>query len=151
MLVGHSFGGLVIKSLLVEADKQAKLLEKRRVPSGLALRTAEVCKMFRDNVKGIVFYGVPHSGSDVATMARRLNDAAFKSLRLTGIMKNLEPFERKMEELTVDFREAVGDDIDIYAFAEGRPTFRGVSLCGLRSNFLTRSYDFIPKACVSFQ
>jgi len=47
VLVGHGLGGLVIKSLCFVENSQ----EKR-------------CKAFKQNIKGIVFYSVPHTASE---------------------------------------------------------------------------------------
>jgi hypothetical protein len=56
--VAYSFGGLVLKSLVVEAHKHVY----QRSKNGLDDETHKCCKTFLNNVKGVVFYGVPHSG-----------------------------------------------------------------------------------------
>lgn len=126
-LVGHSFGGLVLKSLIVEAKKQATLPQHAR-RNDVTKRVSDSCKLFLEKVNCAVFYGTPHSGSDAATMAKNLQKVV-RIPTLAGILKNLEPFERVMEELSVDFEDAARTDINIYAFAEGRP----ISLFGLKS------------------
>ena len=40
IMIGHSMGGLIMKSMLIQSDEQ-----------------------FRDKVKGMVFYSTPHFGS----------------------------------------------------------------------------------------
>jgi len=55
VLVGHGVGGLILKSFTMEVDKVSKVdkangeLQKAR------------CKAIQQNIKGIVFYSVPHT------------------------------------------------------------------------------------------
>ncbi|CAM6126068.1 unnamed protein product [Calypogeia fissa] len=58
ILVGHSFGGMVIKQLCVHASR-----EKNDSRSGSDLNT------FLENIKGIFFYATPHQGSPFFTLA----------------------------------------------------------------------------------
>ncbi len=58
-LVAYSFGGLVLKSLVVEVHKHVYQTPK----NGLDDEIQKCCKTFLNNVKGIIFYGVPHSGA----------------------------------------------------------------------------------------
>lgn len=131
-LVGHSFGGLVLKSLLVEAKKLATLPEHAR-RNDVTRATGDACTAFLAKINCAVFYGTPHSGSDAATLAQNLQKLAKRTgipLTLAGILKNLQPFQRDMEELSVAFQDAARQDINIFAFGEGRP----ISLLGgLRS------------------
>ncbi|CAM6128917.1 unnamed protein product [Calypogeia fissa] len=55
VLVGHSFGGLVIKQLCVHASNQAS---EFKIESG----TTAMLKNFLDNLKGLFFYATPHVG-----------------------------------------------------------------------------------------
>jgi hypothetical protein len=55
-LVAYSFGGLVLKSLVVEAHKHVH--QRRR--NDLDDEVHKCCKTFLSNVKGVIFYGVPH-------------------------------------------------------------------------------------------
>jgi len=57
-LVAYSFGGLVLKSLVVEAHKHVN----QRPRNDLNDEVHKCCKTFLNNVKGVVFYGVPHTG-----------------------------------------------------------------------------------------
>jgi len=57
VLVGHGLGGLVIKSLTIEIDKVSK--SAHSFESSQEAR----CKAFMQNIKGIVFYSVPHTTS----------------------------------------------------------------------------------------
>ncbi len=57
-LVAYSFGGLVLKSLVVEAYKHVY----RRPRNDLDDEIHKCCKTFLNNVKGVIFYGVPYVG-----------------------------------------------------------------------------------------
>ncbi len=56
-LVAYSFGGLVLKSLVVEAHKQLF----QRLRSDLDYEVHKCCKAFLNNVKGVIFFSVPHA------------------------------------------------------------------------------------------
>eukprot|EP00245_Coleochaete_scutata_P002239 TRINITY_DN1294_c0_g2_i6.p1 TRINITY_DN1294_c0_g2~~TRINITY_DN1294_c0_g2_i6.p1 ORF type:complete len:333 (+),score=64.84 TRINITY_DN1294_c0_g2_i6:138-1136(+) len=68
-LVGHSMGGLLAKELLLKAS---------RPPHDGAL--LKLCK-------GVVFYGVPHLGSDLANWGKFLNDLFCGGLRASDFIK----------------------------------------------------------------
>jgi hypothetical protein len=55
-LVAYSFGGLVLKSLVVEACKHVYQQPKNSLDD----KVHKCCKTFFNNVKGVVFYSVPH-------------------------------------------------------------------------------------------
>jgi hypothetical protein len=57
-LVAYSFGGIVLKSLVVEACKHVN----QRPINDFDDEVHKNCKKFLNNVKGVVFYGVPHAG-----------------------------------------------------------------------------------------
>ncbi|KAH9549184.1 hypothetical protein CY35_10G006400 [Sphagnum magellanicum] len=120
VLVGHSFGGLVIKSLMVEVDKAIK----ERTRSAIEKNKQARCKAFQVNVKGIMFYAVPHIGADknFKTYLTDCNNISFsrKSERLTGLMKSVDAFNRQMVELSTDFEYSVPTDINLYAIVEGQ-------------------------------
>ncbi|CAM6033166.1 unnamed protein product, partial [Sphagnum compactum] len=113
VLIGHSFGGLVIKSLMVKAHQAAH----RRPANQLDKYKKEMCTKFLANIRGIFFYGVPHTGSLIADFFKNLNKVF--PLQLAGIMKNLLPFQKDMEQLSVDFEDAIDPErVTLYAFAE---------------------------------
>ncbi len=61
VLVGHSFGGIVIKCLVVEINKCANI---KKLTDEMEATTHHNCKRFFEILKGMVFYiGVPHSSS----------------------------------------------------------------------------------------
>jgi pimeloyl-ACP methyl ester carboxylesterase len=120
VLVGHSFGGLVIKSLMVEVDKAVK----ERALSAIERSKQARCKAFQENVKGIMFYAVPHTGTDkdFKTYLTGCNNIPYlqKSERLTELMKSVDAFNRQMVDLSTDFEYSVPKDINLYAIVEGR-------------------------------
>jgi hypothetical protein len=110
VLVGHSFGGLVIKSLMVEVDKAVK----ERPRSAIERSKQARCKAFQANVKGIMFYGVPHTGANknFKTYLTDCNNIAFLQKRLTGLMRSVDTFNREMVEQSID--------IKLFAIVEGK-------------------------------
>jgi triacylglycerol esterase/lipase EstA (alpha/beta hydrolase family) len=120
VLVGHSFGGLVIKSLMVEVDKAVK----ESVRNDIEEKKQARCKAFQEKVKGILFYAVPHTGAnkDFKTYLTDCNNNTFlrNSTRLTGLMKSVDAFNRQMGELSTDFEYSVPKKINLYAIVEGQ-------------------------------
>ncbi|CAK9859085.1 unnamed protein product [Sphagnum jensenii] len=119
VLVGHSFGGLVIKSLMVEVDKAVN----ERARNAIEKEKQARCKAFQVNVKGIMFYAVPHTGANknFKTYLTDCNNIAFlqNSKRLTGLMRTVDTFSRQMVELSTDFEYSVPEDINLFAIVEG--------------------------------
>ncbi|KAH8958359.1 hypothetical protein BDL97_06G020100 [Sphagnum fallax] len=130
VLVGYSFGGLVVKSLVVEVDKRVNA----RTVNTLEKQAKQSCNKFLKNLKGTIFYGVPHTGGGedfkqfFVRECQRSNEANKKRIAKSGILKNIEGFNRQMEELSVDFEIAADPTLIIYAFGEGRPVRRGESV-----------------------
>jgi predicted alpha/beta-fold hydrolase len=58
VLVGYSFGGLVVKSLVVEVGKRVNA----RMVSCLDEQVRRSCNKFLQNLKEAIFYGVPYTG-----------------------------------------------------------------------------------------
>jgi predicted alpha/beta hydrolase family esterase len=120
VLVGHSFGGLVIKSLMVEVHKAIN----ERTQNAIEKNKQARCKAFQVNVKGIMFYAVPHIGANETfkTYLRDCNNIPFlqNSKRLTGLMRTVDTFNRQMVDLSNDFEDSVPKDINLYAIVEGQ-------------------------------
>ncbi|KAH8936865.1 hypothetical protein BDL97_17G107800 [Sphagnum fallax] len=118
VLIGHSFGGLVLKSLVVQLKTRLAI---ENATDSWSKATVQCVKVFLRNVRGVAFYAVPHAGS--SNIAKYVN----KLLRCNnrhhpGIMDNIRPWQRDMEQLSVDFDRIVTEnEIIIYAFCEGRP------------------------------
>ncbi|KAH8953714.1 hypothetical protein BDL97_08G041700 [Sphagnum fallax] len=121
-LVAYSFGGLVLKSLVVEAHKH--IHQKPR--NDLDDEVHKCCKTFLNNVKGVIFYGVPHAGgtryiSNYFIWQHQQINTLSKYATQSGFLKNLKFFNRQMEHLSTDFKNALHEDLNIYAFGEGLP------------------------------
>ncbi|CAM6024430.1 unnamed protein product [Sphagnum balticum] len=121
-LVAYSFGGLVLKSLVVEAHKRVN----QRLGNDLDDEVHKCCETFLNNVKGVVFYGVPHVGgpqilSNYFASQHQQTNTLSKDATPSGISKNLESFNTQMAHLSRDFKNAVDENVNIYAFGEGLP------------------------------
>ncbi len=57
-MVAYSFGGLVLKSLVVEMHKHVY----QRQTNNLDVKAQNYSEKFLKNLKGVVFYSVPHAG-----------------------------------------------------------------------------------------
>lgn len=74
IMIGHSLGGLVIKMALANTQTQGdKRLER-----------------FSEQLKGIVFIGTPHSGSELATLAHMIS--WFRSSKQIESMRANDPY-----------------------------------------------------------
>ncbi|CAK9881983.1 unnamed protein product [Sphagnum jensenii] len=121
-LVAYSFGGLVLKSLVVEAHKHVYQLPK----NGFDDKVHKCCKTFLNNVKGVVFYSVPHAGgteslSNYFIWKHQQINTLTKYATQSGFFKNLESFNLQMEHLSTDFINVIHKDLNIFAFGEGLP------------------------------
>jgi hypothetical protein len=132
VLIGHNFGGLVLKSLVVKLKRASTT----RNPTNSWSKAAVQCaKLFLSNVRGVAFYAVPHAGSskfaEYVKMLLRCNDRHHP-----GIIDNIQPWQRDMEQLSVYFDDIAAENgINIYAFCEGRPMKQVVSMCWMKCIF----------------
>ncbi len=118
-MVAHSFGGLVLKSLVVEMHKH--VYQKRT--NNLDVNVQECCEKFLKNLKGVVFYSVPHAGvtQDLSNYFKWQCEQINKDTTPSSLLKNTKSFDLKLEHLSIDFTESICKDINIYAFVEGLP------------------------------
>jgi len=123
VLVGHSFGGLIIKSLVVEIQK--RMNQKTSTDLDLAMNPRS--KDFYDNLIGVIFYGVPHEGGTKTFsmyFAQICQEMGFlnktHSAPQQSLHKNVQVLDQKMEQLSVEFDRSK-DNLNIYAFVEGQP------------------------------
>jgi hypothetical protein len=139
ILIGHSFGGLVIKSLVVEVGKRISATPQ----NDYDIETNMNCTRFLENLSGIVFYSVPHSGTPpefrdyfmgryrkIKSNAKdgaksgfwpTLINSKTKDVAKSGFWANVHVFNRQMSELAVAFEEIIKKDLIIYAFLETQP------------------------------
>ncbi len=123
VLVGYSYGGLIIKSLVVEI--QRCMNQKASNDMDLAMNARS--KNFYDNLTGVIFYGVPHEGGTkmfstyFAQICQEM-DFSNKAHSITqqSLLKNVQRLNQKMEQLSVEFDRAK-ENLNIYAFVEGQP------------------------------
>ncbi|CAK9216345.1 unnamed protein product [Sphagnum troendelagicum] len=122
VLVGHCFGGLVIKSLVEEANKRAY----SRAKNPLDEQSKRRANKFLKNLKGIVFYAVPHAGFKLDSYFQRCNSNWSNKIfgvKLARFMENLKPNQSRMENLSTTFDSImIGLRASVYAFVEGIPT-----------------------------
>jgi len=118
-MVAYSFGGLVLKSLVVEMHK----LVYQKQTNKLDAKSHIFCEIFLKNLKGVVFYSVPHAGGtqDLSRYFKWQCQQIAKDTTPSSLLKNMESFNQKMEQLSIDFIESICENINIYAFVEGLP------------------------------
>jgi hypothetical protein len=123
ILVGHSFGGLIIKSLVVEIQRYMNQKTSNDIESAMNARS----KDFYDNLTGVIFYGVPHEGGtktfsmyfvEICQEVGLLNKT--HSITQQSLLQNVQVLDQKMEQLSVDF-DQTKENLNIYAFVEGQP------------------------------
>ncbi len=118
VLVGYNFGGLVLKSLVVDARKRIY----QKVTNEYEIRTRKNCERFLENLKGKIFYGVPHTGGAklleyFTWQSQEMNSINKKLMKAqSSLLNNIESFNRQMEQLTMDFGHTIKANINIYAF-----------------------------------
>lgn len=94
VLIGHSFGGLVLKSLVVEAKK----ISIRYAEDDLTRAAVDHAKAFLNNVRGVVFYAVPHGGS--YNIAKYVNDMLrCNDKHHAPIMENVQPWQQNIRRI----------------------------------------------------
>jgi hypothetical protein len=124
VLVGHCFGGLVIKSLVEQANNRAY----GRVNNEIDEQSWKCADKFLKNLKGIVFYAVPHAGSKLKPYFKRCSSNKSSGAKLAGFMENLKPDQSNMENLSTTFDSIMKRfRVNVYAFMEGIPTKDAVS------------------------
>jgi hypothetical protein len=96
-------------------------------------------EVFLRNVRGVAFYAVPDAGSTkFAKYVKKL--LRCNNRHHPGIMDNIPPSQRDMEQLSVDFDDIVNENkINIYAFCEGRPMGKVVRMCWMKWIFSNRT------------
>jgi hypothetical protein len=119
VIVAYSFRGLVFKSLVVEAHKHVY----QRPMNDLGFEVQKYYELFFNNLKGVVFYSVPHiRGTQYLSKYFKWQcQQITKDITQSCILKNMKSFDPKMEQLLVDFNKAICKDFNIYAFGEGLP------------------------------
>jgi hypothetical protein len=124
VLIGHSFGGLVLKSLVVKLKRESTI---RNPTNSWSKATVQRASKFLRNVRGVAFCAVPHAGS--TKFPKYVNKLRRNNRRHPGIMDNIRLWKRDMEWLLVDFDPIViENEINVCAFCDGRPTAQLVGM-----------------------
>ncbi|CAM6065474.1 unnamed protein product [Sphagnum tenellum] len=129
ILVGHKFGGILIKSLIIEVNKVAH----RRICQDVTEKEAkDSCEAFQHNLSGIMFYGVPHfmTTKDIQIMfdhyeeiVRHISVESFvsgqKSYRK---LSALQALSEQIQAINGDFEDSIGHDRpEICVISHGLP------------------------------
>lgn len=120
-LVGHSFGGVLIKSLVTEAQN---LVSEQVLNTIDHQQEVMKCEKFLKQLTTIVFYSVPHTTSSVG-----FEDYISKCKNIVGLQKSSfmqsfwedTRFIADMDHLSANFESAVQEHVNILAFLEGKP------------------------------
>ncbi len=90
VMVVYSFGGLIFKSLVVEARKNVY----QQLMNHLDVGVQKCCEIFLNNLKGGVFYGVPHVGGTqgLSKYFKWKCQQVNKDTTQLGLLKNMESF-----------------------------------------------------------
>ncbi|KAH8947946.1 hypothetical protein BDL97_11G071500 [Sphagnum fallax] len=123
IMIGHCFGGLVIKSLMEEAYKRAHSTPR----NGLDRSVATSANNFLKNLKGVAFYAVPHTGSELESYYTQFSStSSADGVKWAGFMKNLKPHDSRMEDLSNSFEKITSELFtNVFAFLEST-TIKGV-------------------------
>ncbi len=106
----------MIKYFLAQVDKVPR-------DNMLLSSTQGNCKTFQENLRGIVFYAVPHSGSsqDFAKYMKFCRNLQTPNLFFDLPHVFFPEFTKQMEKLDFEFRYSIKGDTIIMAIVEGRP------------------------------
>jgi hypothetical protein len=71
--VGHKFGGILIKSLIIEVNKVAR---RKKCEDFAEKEAKDRCEAFQHNLSRIIFYSVPHfmTATDIQIMFQEDSD-----------------------------------------------------------------------------
>ena len=117
-LVGHSFGGIMIKSLVTEARR----FIDEEIRNNINLEDALRCRTFLKSLTTIVFYSVPH-GQDFEDYIVECKNifGVPRSSFLQSLWKDTQLISN-MNQLSKEFESAVSDlNLKVLAFLEGKP------------------------------
>ncbi len=111
-MVGHKFGGILIKSLIIEVNKVAR----RKICQDVADKEAkDSCEAFQHNLSGIMFYSVPHfmTERDIQIMFQGESDnyEDIESPRLAASERVKNLFARATQAL-LDQIQAMNEDFE---------------------------------------
>lgn len=116
ILIGHSMGGLVIKTLIQNGLSKGVQRYKNTV----------------EQIRGVVFIGTPHKGSQLATLAKYLSLV----LRTNTQVKNMQNHDPYLGSLNQQFLAYYNNPpqgrVSVLTFAETQGVFLGKKIVGAR-------------------
>jgi hypothetical protein len=116
VLAGHSFGGLVIKSLVDEAYSRGQCMPRNEIGQ----QSVAAANRFLQNLRGVVNYAVPHNGSFLESYFAPWHNL-FGQVKVAEFMEHLKAPPRQMENWSVRFDEISHEkSIFVYDFLEGK-------------------------------
>ncbi len=121
VLVGHSFGGIVIKSLIFEIHKKSQ----EQHCNNLEKSYVEKANVFLKNMLGMAFYAVPHIGSQplIEYICKQCK-ISLDSKQLPKVLENIDPSISRATNLSNDFIKTLASCTNIYCvyvFVETKP------------------------------
>ncbi len=125
MLVGHSFGGIVIESLVIEIHK----ISRQQHCDNLEKTSIEKANVFLTNMAGVAFYAVPHVGSQqlieyiCGQCGINLHSKQLGKVKAI-ILENIDSSKSKAADLSNDFFNTLASCTNvygIYVFIETKP------------------------------
>ncbi len=121
VLVGHSFGGIVIKSLVFEIHKISQQQHCNNLEKSYVVKA----NVFLKNMLGVAFYAVPHIGSQpLIEYICRQCEISLDSKQLAKVLENINPSISKAANLSNDFIKTLASCTNIYGvyvFVETKP------------------------------
>ncbi|CAM6037101.1 unnamed protein product [Sphagnum compactum] len=114
VLVGHGVGGLTLKSFTMQIDEVSK------VDKGNGELQKARCKAIQQNIKGIVFYSVPHTTSEKEFHSYLKSYYAHNHMAWISFI-DMKHFTQNMVSLNVRFEKSIEQQhINLFAFVEGQ-------------------------------
>ncbi|KAH0829766.1 ribonuclease p/mrp subunit [Fonsecaea pedrosoi] len=93
VFIGHSFGGLIIKQMLVNAAADT---------------TDEFCQAVLKNTKGFIFLGTPHKGANLTFFGRVMSLFGYWTGASTSLLEVVQPNSNLNESLHRSFMRYLG-------------------------------------------
>jgi surfactin synthase thioesterase subunit len=116
VLIGYSFGGIILKQLVLEVLQRY-------------YKDVIWSRAFVENMLGVVFYAVPHAGSQLRKFMKQSDRILHTNVQAyIGVETKL--FEQKMAELSDDFESVLktSPTAHVLTFAESKPSKNMVSI-----------------------
>ena len=121
VLVGHGFGGVIIKTLVNEAQR---FIARKTINSSMGFREVMNCKKFLKKLASFVFYSVPHAITSTEFENYISGCSNTRVLQRSSLLKSLRgdpSFIPEMIRISVDFESAAPIRTKALVFLEGKP------------------------------